>query len=187
MNEKSKYDLFVEELQTKHPRSFRNVYCGISIDEGWFHIIKALMENIDSHIKWKRDTRARDLRRNRAIPKGREAVLKFLCNGRPPAAWQEERVDEIMNAGIIEPTKKINYISVHQIKEKFGGLRFYYDGGDDNVFGMVRMAESWAAYTCESCGQLGKARSGGWIRTLCDHHEHEYQARIKAEREKYGD
>ena len=66
-----------------------------------------------------------------------------------------------------------------QIKEKFGGLRFYYDGGDDMVEGMVHMAESWAANACETCGKPGKSRSGGWIRTLCDEHEEEQQKRIK--------
>ena len=71
-----------------------------------------------------------------------------------------------------------------QIKEKFGGLRFYYQGGDDTVDGMVRMAESWAARTCEECGQPGTTRSGGWVRTLCDKHEAERQARMK---EIFGD
>jgi hypothetical protein len=68
---------------------------------------------------------------------------------------------------------------VRQIKEKFGGLRFYYDGGDGTVDGMVRMAESWAAHSCEECGKLGKSRSGGWIKTLCNEHEEQRQARIK--------
>lgn len=57
-----------------------------------------------------------------------------------------------------------------QVKEKFGGLRFYYEGGDDEIRGMVRMAESWAAVTCEQCGNPGRMRTGGWIRTLCDEH-----------------
>jgi hypothetical protein len=57
-----------------------------------------------------------------------------------------------------------------QVKEKFGGLRFYYVGGDKIVDGMVRMAESWADNTCEVCGNPGKPRKGGWIRTLCNEH-----------------
>lgn len=61
-------------------------------------------------------------------------------------------------------------VVVAQIKEKFGGLRFYYDGGDSTVSGMVRMAEAWAALTCESCGKPGKLRSDGWWRTVCDEH-----------------
>lgn len=65
----------------------------------------------------------------------------------------------------------VKQVVVEQIKEKFGGLRFYYQGGDETVAGMVRMAESWASRTCEDCGVPGKSRSGGWIKTLCDDHE----------------
>jgi hypothetical protein len=71
-------------------------------------------------------------------------------------------------------------VVVAQIKEKFGGLRFYYDGGDDTVDGMVRMAESWAARHCEVCGKPGEPRNTGWIKTLCDEHEAERQSRRKA-------
>jgi hypothetical protein len=70
-------------------------------------------------------------------------------------------------------------VTVNQIKEKFGGLRFYYSGGDDAIDGMVRMAESWAAHSCEECGAPGKSREGGWIRTLCDTHEAERQQHMK--------
>ncbi len=71
----------------------------------------------------------------------------------------------------------VTQVVVEQIKEKFGGLRFYYQGGDDYIDGLVSMAESWALRTCETCGNLGSRRSGGWVRTLCDEHEQEYQNR----------
>ena len=61
-------------------------------------------------------------------------------------------------------------VVVAQIKEKFGGLRFYYDGGDDKIRGMVTMAEAWADHHCETCGAPGKTRHGGWIKTFCDTH-----------------
>lgn len=70
-------------------------------------------------------------------------------------------------------------VVVQQIKEKFGGLRYYFDGGDDYIHGLVSMAESMAGITCEECGSPGKSRNGGWIRTLCDKHEEEYQIRRK--------
>jgi hypothetical protein len=73
----------------------------------------------------------------------------------------------------------VEQVVVEQIKEKFGGLRFYYSGGDDTVAGMVRMAEAWADIACEECGAAGTRRSGGWIRTLCDHHEAEHQERLR--------
>jgi hypothetical protein len=73
----------------------------------------------------------------------------------------------------------VEQVVVEQIKEKFGGLRFYYSGGDDTVAGMVRMAEAWASVTCEDCGVPGISRSGGWIKTLCERHEAERQERRK--------
>jgi len=79
--------------------------------------------------------------------------------------------------------KPVEQVVITQIKEKFGGLRFYYDGGNDIISGMVTMAEAWADRTCEECGKPGKSRSGGWVRTLCDEHEAERQARMAAYRE----
>ena len=77
----------------------------------------------------------------------------------------------------------IQQVTVEQIKEKFGGLRFYYQGGDEYIHGLVSMAESWAGIACEECGGIGEGRSGGWIRTLCDKHEAEHQEKIKLRNE----
>ena len=59
-------------------------------------------------------------------------------------------------------------VTLDQVKEKFGTLRFYYSGGDDIIDGMVRMAESMSGVTCEECGNPGKSRGGGWIHTYCE-------------------
>ena len=64
----------------------------------------------------------------------------------------------------------IEQVVATQVKEKFGGLRFYCDGGDDITRGMVAMAEEMSYRICEVCGNSGKPRSGGWIKTLCDEH-----------------
>ena len=64
-----------------------------------------------------------------------------------------------------------------QVKEKFGELRFYYDGGNDVVHGMVAMAEYMASHTCEQCGKPGKLRTiRGWVTTACDEH---YQYKVQ--------
>lgn len=57
-----------------------------------------------------------------------------------------------------------------QVKEKFGTLRFYGDGGDDKIHNMIWFAESFSGKLCEQCGSPAKVRDGGWIRTLCDKH-----------------
>ena len=59
-------------------------------------------------------------------------------------------------------------VTLDQVKEKFGTLRFYYTGGDDVIDGMVRMAEAMSGVTCESCGNVGERRGGGWIHTYCE-------------------
>lgn len=55
-----------------------------------------------------------------------------------------------------------------QIKEKFGGLRFYFDGGDDVIHELTRLAENLSYNTCEYCGSNQNIfRSHGWIVTAC--------------------
>jgi hypothetical protein len=69
----------------------------------------------------------------------------------------------------------LEYIPVKfdQIKEKFGGLRLYYSGGDDYVRGLVSLAEELSYRICEVCGNSGKPNKGGWISVLCDKHREE--------------
>lgn len=71
----------------------------------------------------------------------------------------------------------VEQVVVGQIKEKFGGLRFYYEGGDDQIRGMVTMAEAWAYRSCEECGAPGTSGGKGWIKTLCPIHRAEADAR----------
>jgi hypothetical protein len=66
--------------------------------------------------------------------------------------------------------KQVPQVTLDQVKEKFGTLRFYYQGGDDEISGMVRMAESMSAVTCEECGNPGTSGGQGWIKTLCETH-----------------
>lgn len=81
-----------------------------------------------------------------------------------------------------------------QVKEKFGGLRFYVtwpdpslnhpkrDGETEEDYGkrltaivmewehVVDAVESASYKICEECGKPGEQRGGSWIRTLCDDH-----------------
>jgi len=55
-----------------------------------------------------------------------------------------------------------------QVKEKFGGLRFYLAGSTtDEIWKLVQDAEELSEKTCEICGEPGERYGGGWIRTLC--------------------
>jgi len=64
----------------------------------------------------------------------------------------------------------VRQVTLDQVKEKFGTLRFYYTGGDDYIRGMVTMAESMSSVTCEECGKPGTSTGGGWIKTVCVEH-----------------
>ena len=59
-------------------------------------------------------------------------------------------------------------VTLDQVKEKFGTLRFYYSGGDDVIDGMVRMAEAMSGVTCEECSAPAQTHGPGWIRTICE-------------------
>lgn len=116
-----------------------------------------------------------------AVGPGWWPIIESLCRNIQSHIDNRERSREVLlknNPHNISIPDSVPQVVVAQIKEKFGGLRFYYDGGDEYIDGMVRMAESWAGNTCEECGVSGKLRMGGWIRTLCDQHEAERQRKI---------
>lgn len=55
-----------------------------------------------------------------------------------------------------------------QVKEKFGGLRFYNIGGDKYLSGAIDFAEVLSNEICEGCGSTeGISQTKGWITTLC--------------------
>lgn len=55
-----------------------------------------------------------------------------------------------------------------QVKEKFGGLRFYMTSTNDEISSLVAEAEALSQKTCEFCGEEGSLRKSGWWHTLCD-------------------
>jgi hypothetical protein len=181
MNELEAHDNFHAKMAQKFPRYVNDNtrFGGFAVGEGWYPILEALIGQIDHYTTWRRRMRAYDLRLARAKAKGRESLLRFITKGKAiPSFYDEQRADDIMENDQRDITPKVEFVLIEQIKEKFGGLRFYYQGGDDHIDGMVTMAEIWAGQTCETCGEKGKRRDGGWVRTLCDKHEEEYQHRM---------
>jgi len=63
---------------------------------------------------------------------------------------------------------------ISQVKEKFGGLRFYINHGTNEIFDLIHEYENKSYTVCEVCGKAGKCRNDiGWIRTLCEEHYNE--------------
>jgi len=48
-----------------------------------------------------------------------------------------------------------------------GGMRFFTDGGDDYIMGLIHMAETMSARMCEECGERGEIDIEGRT-TLCE-------------------
>jgi len=63
--------------------------------------------------------------------------------------------------------KFIPQVKVVQVKEKFGGLRFYYSGGDDKIGEVISFVESISYSICETTGKTENIgyNTKGWIKT----------------------
>jgi len=59
---------------------------------------------------------------------------------------------------------------LYQVKEKWGGLRFYIGAATGAAHDRIEQAEEESYKTCEECGAPGRVRSTGWVKTLCDAH-----------------
>jgi hypothetical protein len=105
-------------------------------------------------------------------------IIDMLCaNIQGHIDWQNKQREALLesNPHNVPLPNAVLQVVAEQVKEKFGTLRFYYQGGDDYIDGMVRMAESMTSVTCEECGAPGETHGGGWVRTLCEQHEKERQ------------
>jgi hypothetical protein len=153
-----------KKLCEKYPLIFRDRHgdmhntcmCwGFAHGDGWYNIIDSMCARIQGHIDFS----------YKQIKWAQE------WNGRvndPDHEWtaivaREERT----------VPEAVEQVVATQVKEKFGGLRFYYNGGDDYIRGVVDMAEEMSYCTCEVCGSPGKLRRTGWYHTLCDQHAKE--------------
>ena len=78
---------------------------------------------------------------------------------RPIMDWIEKYNEE--NPGDV--------ITITQIKEKFGGLKFYVDKYTEELSEMIHNAEAESYCVCETCGTRENVgiTVGGWYRTIC--------------------
>lgn len=92
------------------------------------------------------------------------------CGSSIGKGWLPIIIDLDEKLSKIDPDYKIN-----QIKEKFGGLRFYVSGNlDDDGYRLISEAERQSYKTCEICGKPGKCEekdSGTWLATRCEEHK----------------
>ena len=114
-------------------------------------------------------------------------VVAPSCGTSCPVGWQPlvtllcKEIDSYIKCPRYQKNPETNELetsypkplTIVQIKEKFGGLRFYADGGDAVVCGMIRFAEAVSFTVCQNSGNPGSTKTiGGWLVTLS---EEEYE------------
>jgi hypothetical protein len=65
---------------------------------------------------------------------------------------------------------KADGVRIDQVKQKFGGLRFYVGPASFELESLIHIAEARSFGICERCGEPGSGRGTDYIRTLCDLH-----------------
>jgi hypothetical protein len=143
---------------------------GFECGDGWFNILDQLMGSIQHHIDWKEKQRNWAVKYNEMATQAKAGNFELFeedMKALPNDEYKEKRLVEIVAGDFREVPKSIPQVTLDQVKEKFGTLRFYYSGGDDYISGMVSLAESLTGVTCEECGNVGERRGGGWIHTYC--------------------
>jgi hypothetical protein len=156
-----------EALVAKYPHVFKDrrgdprntLMCfGFECGDGWYNIIDALCGLMTSeyrHRKENYDFAKQCFEDGGSYP---------WVGGKPITA---EELEEKRLA--MEEAEKQIPIAV-QVKEKFGGLRFYVGGATEKIYDYITFAESMSYRTCEVCGSPGKRYTDGWHKTLCDVH-----------------
>jgi hypothetical protein len=143
---------------------------GFECGDGWFNILDQLMGSIQHHIDWKEKQRAGAIKYNEMAAQAKAGNFDLFeedMKALPNDEYKEKRLVEIVAGDFRQVPESIPQVTLDQVKEKFGTLRFYYSGGDDYISGMVSLAESMTGVTCESCGNIGERRGGGWVHTYC--------------------
>lgn len=87
----------------------------------------------------------------------------FWC----PTGWNDLIIQLDKDLAKTDPGYQIG-----QVKEKFGGLRYYVGAVSAAGRSLIREAENKSFFICQECGQPGKLRRHGWAATLCDEHDH---------------
>jgi hypothetical protein len=167
-----------KKLIEKYPKIFRQkdlpmtetcMCWGLDCGDGWYKIIDALCKCIQSKIDGR-------IHMDEIMRKNNNFGRVFAgCHwGWKSLRWWRAFVDRYKEYRRLKiPFNEVDYvIEAVQVKEKFGGLRFYITGSvhsyDDEVQGMVNLAETLSFMTCERCGNDAELKGDGWLYTLCD-------------------
>ena len=160
-----------KQLCEKYPLIFRDRHAnmqvtamcwGIGVGDGWYNIIDILCGLLTS------EYRQAQSRYDFIKDKVGQPTYGFKDNGDPCGKIITQELIDEAKAKMEEEAAKVPVAS--QVKEKFGGLRFYVQAATDKHYNYISFAESMSYRTCEECGAPGKRYTDGWHTTLCDIH-----------------
>lgn len=154
---------YVRYLEKKYEPLYSGKYGGFCIGDGWFDLINNLSYELCR--KW---IHAREEYEFAQANEGKQDMWGRVID--------HTRVREL-NAKVETERKLVPQAT--QIKEKFGGLRFYIGFASKEQHEIIWYTESISNYICEKCGARGKHRPSGWVKTLCNQHWKEYQEDLK--------
>jgi len=167
---------------------------GFECGDGWYNILNQLMGNIQHHIDWKEKQHNWAVKYNEMAQAGKSGNADLFADlvakeyaDKPTisADYIRERCEDMIKNPLRDVPELIPQVTLDQVKEKFGTLRFYYTGGDEYISGMVTMAEAMSGCTCEECSAPAETHGPGWIRTICKPCEEKRELARKQASEEY--
>jgi hypothetical protein len=170
----------LDELPMLFPDLFKDKDFHFECGDGWYRLLSSLLGLIN-----------RELSRHQEVISIKDGVIS---RGEEPLPWIAKYLEK-------NPVNPLEKFSVQQIKEKFGGLRFYVSFGGlrsdaiQRCEGAISLAEQLSYNICEVCGNVGGCSSpmqskrikdykksvgegvmfcgGGYMQTLCEEHHKE--------------
>lgn len=162
-----------DQLVAKYPKIFSKTHP--SVGDGWYDLIDRLCMTIQAWIDSLEQSHKYAIENNELITScqaGDFAVfnerMKYHTNPEVVEKYRQRLINGEEPLMAVPPEPK--QVVAVQVKEKFGGLRFYIDGGDSYAHGVIDMAERMSYKICEICGQPGRVRGPGWHVTVCEQH-----------------
>lgn len=165
-----------EALCAKYPLIFQDrnadmrttAMCwGFECGDGWYNLIDVLCSKLYSHYRQAND---------------RYQHLLEIGVGNTLYGTKVVTQEELDEAKEKMEHERGHVPVASQVKEKFGGLRFYVQGAIDEHYHYISFAESMSYHICEVCGAPGNRWTDGWHKTLCDIH-----AEMEGRSEEYAD
>lgn len=130
------------------------MHWGMSCGDGWASLIRDICLYINNSIENAKSNVIFEYKKKNKIDYSVDLSTEIL---------KELKIDDMI-------------VVADQVKEKFGGLRFYWHSENlpedsyQRISGAIDMAEMRSEDICEECGERGDMRGPGWFFTACDKH-----------------